>query len=74
LRRFASKINVGGNLGTTGYWFYRQQVFQFEAFGQALDIDLEALPAQKYRPYNTQFPILSRFVIAFELSHSKRQA
>lgn len=40
----------------------------------ASTINVEALPAQKYRPYNTQFPILSWFVIAFELSHLKRQA
>jgi hypothetical protein len=39
-----------------------------------LDTALAALLAQKYRPCNTPFPILSRFVIAFELSHSKRQA
>jgi len=49
-------------------------MFQLRAFGQALDTDLEALSAQKYRPYNTQFPILPRFVIAPELLHSKWQA
>jgi len=74
LRRYTSKINVGGNFGTTGYWFYRRPMFQLQAFGQALDTDLEALSAQKYRPYNTQFPILPRFVIAPELLHSKWQA